>query len=187
MQTLEALLTRYSSSKLTTPAPNKEQLNIAFKAALRAPDHARLRPTRFITVEGEAREALGQCFRAAAEKEQTNLDASQLARSETLALRAPLVVIATTQVSEHPKVPEIEQVLSTGAAVSNLLLALYDQGFGAIWRTGVYAFSPHVKQALGLEAKDHIVGYIYIGTPEASSKSIPELNVDEFVRAWPAE
>jgi nitroreductase len=33
-----------------------------YKGALRAPDHARLRPWKFIEVRGEARERLGKTF-----------------------------------------------------------------------------------------------------------------------------
>jgi len=48
METLHTLLNKISYPKLTSPQPSKEQMDVAYKAAFRAPDHGRLRPWRFI-------------------------------------------------------------------------------------------------------------------------------------------
>ena len=37
--------------------------------------------------------------------------------------------------------------------------------FGSILLTGANAYDPMVKQELGLEEKDSIVGFVYTGTP----------------------
>jgi nitroreductase len=50
MNTIDALLTRNSSPRLTNPIPSEEQLEIAYKCALRAPDHAWIRPWKFIQI-----------------------------------------------------------------------------------------------------------------------------------------
>lgn len=44
MDALTLLTTRKSNKKLTTPAPNAEQLERIFEAAMRAPDHGKLHP-----------------------------------------------------------------------------------------------------------------------------------------------
>ena len=46
------LLTRNSPRELTTPFPSKDEMHEIYEAALRAPDHAWLRPSRFIEVTG---------------------------------------------------------------------------------------------------------------------------------------
>ena len=56
MQALDALLNRVSVPRLLEPAPTAEQREVLFAAAMRAPDHGQLRPWRFLTVEGAARE-----------------------------------------------------------------------------------------------------------------------------------
>ena len=56
---LEFLQQRNSSPKLTEPAPGEAQMEQIFRAALRAPDHAWLRPWRFLTISGDRREAFG--------------------------------------------------------------------------------------------------------------------------------
>ena len=52
---------------------------------------------------------------------------------------------------EHPKVPAIEQIISTGCAGQNILLSLNALGYGAIWRTGTFAFNKLISKNLGLE------------------------------------
>ena len=51
METLEAIQTRNSVPLLTDPAPTSEEMSEVYKGALRAPDHARLRPWKFIELE----------------------------------------------------------------------------------------------------------------------------------------
>ena len=62
MNAIELLLSRKSHNKLIEPAPNETQLEIMFNAALRAPDHACLRPWRYRVYSGDGLEQLGECF-----------------------------------------------------------------------------------------------------------------------------
>ncbi len=57
---LRFLQNRNSAPRLTEPAPSATQMQEIFRAALRAPDHAWLRPWRFITIAGERRQAFGE-------------------------------------------------------------------------------------------------------------------------------
>ncbi len=47
---------------LTDPAPTSEEMSEVYKGALRAPDHARLRPWKFIEVRGDSRDKLAKIF-----------------------------------------------------------------------------------------------------------------------------
>ena len=62
MDALTLLQERNSAPKLTEPGPSADQINTLIRAALRAPDHARLRPWRFLLIEGQARHDLGDVF-----------------------------------------------------------------------------------------------------------------------------
>ena len=73
MDTLTAIQTRNSIPHLEGPAPTHEQMLEVYKGALRAPDHARLRPWKFIEVRGEARERLGKTFLETANSLEENL------------------------------------------------------------------------------------------------------------------
>lgn len=185
-QALALIESRQSVGLLNEPAPSQAELSQAIQAALSAPDHHRLRPWRFLQVQGEARHALGKALLAAVEAAgETN--PAQLERTPNLPLRAPLILIAVVDTKQHPKVPVVEQVLSMGAAVQNLLLVLQAQGYGTMWRTGGVAESPVLKQRLGLKAEDEIAGFIYIGTPAKSVPPRERLAVQDYLHVWSGE
>jgi nitroreductase len=64
------------------------------------------------------------------------------------------------------------------------MLAAHAQGYGAMWRTGEPAYDPGVKQALGLEPTDAIIGIIYIGTRVGGASPLPRPVAEEFVTRW---
>ena len=174
---------RQSIGHLIEPAPNAEQLEKAFQAALTAPDHHRLKPTRFVVVPEVEREAFGELLsRALADTGQT--EEAQLERVKHHPFRAPLLVLALTQLQDHPKVPHFEQILSSGAAVQNFLLSLQVQGFSTMWRSGVVVESKLFKQALGLSEQDLISGIIYIGTAVKAIPPRAEIVSADFVSQW---
>lgn len=174
---------RQSIGHLIEPAPNAEQLENAFQAALTAPDHHRLKPTRFVIIPETEREAFGELLsHALADTGQT--EEAQLERVKHHPFRAPLLVLALTQLQDHPKVPHFEQILSSGAAVQNFLLSLQAQGFSTMWRSGAVVESKLFKQALGLTENDLISGFIYIGTAVKAIPPRAEIQSADFVSHW---
>jgi nitroreductase len=178
---LEGIQSRVSHAILTEPAPTEAQLAECYQAAFRAPDHAYLRPWRFIEVRDEQRETLGQEMARALMEEDPCASEAAIGKALKSPLRAPLVIIAYARIHESPKVPDWEQVVATGCAVQNLITAAYAQGIGAVWRTGPLASSKYLAKSLGLLNTDKIVGFLYLGTPVNSDKVIQELKIDDFV------
>lgn len=185
MDALEALHTRVSAPRLGGEAPDGETLDNILKAALRAPDHALLRPWRFLTVTGEDRYKLGDLFVEAAREDDAELSEPAVEKIRNKPLRAPMMVIAIARITPHPKVPETEQVISAGAAVYGMLVAAHAQGVGAMWRTGSMAYHPRVMKGLGLEPNERLVGYLYLGQVEGRIKPLPELEVSDYFAKWP--
>ncbi|PTV43330.1 nitroreductase [Acinetobacter oleivorans] len=176
---------RQSIGQLIEPAPNADQLELAFQAALTAPDHHRLKPTRFVVIEAEQRGAFGEVLaKALADLGET--DSAQLERVKQHPFRAPLLILALTQLQDHPKVPHFEQILSTGAAVQNVLLSLQVQGFSTMWRSGAVVESNWLKQHLGLQPHDLISGIIYVGTAAKAIAPRADIESKEFVKVWQA-
>jgi nitroreductase len=185
MDALQVLTSRRSPPKLIDPAPTDAQLSEILAAAIRAPDHGRLRPWRFILLRGAARERLGAVLAAALKARAPDVPEDVLARERQKPLRAPLMVVVAASLVEGHKIQVIEQVLAAGAAAQNLVLAAHAMGFGAMWRTGDPAYDPQVKAALGLASGDAIVGFMYLGTPQGRPAIPPnEPGVAEFVREW---
>ena len=145
---MEALLKRSSEPRLEAPAPDPATLENAFACAARAPDHALLRPWRYLIIEGdEALNALGELFAATCGDGASEKEREKRCKK---ALRAPMVIVGVASYQSHPKVPEIEQSMSAAVGMGYLLLALESAGFGGMWRTGAMAHDPAIKRGLGL-------------------------------------
>lgn len=184
MDALDLLLNRVSVTRLVDPAPSAEQLQLMFRAALRAPDHGQLRPWRFLTIDGQARERLGELLAEALRLRQPDACEETLQKPRKMPLRAPLLVVVIARPVPHPKVPEVEQLLAVGCAAHGLLLAAHAQGLGAVWRTGEFAYDRHVAEGLGLTADEQLLGFIYLGTPEGRLRTPPLLEPKDFVSQW---
>jgi nitroreductase len=183
MDALDALLNRVSAPRLCEPAPDAAQRELLFRAALRAPDHGQLRPWRFLTIEGDAREQLGELLARALPAEASP---EALSKARAMPLRAPLLVVVIARVQAHAKGPAQEQVIAAGCAAHGILLAAHAQGIGAVWRTGELAYNAQVAAGLGLAADEQIIAFLYLGTPERELRAVPQVQVSDFVRAWPA-
>lgn len=191
MDAITALQQRVSASKLIAPAPDAAQLEQLFRAATRAADHGNLHPWRFLIIEGEGLVQLGELFARVAASKKVGIAQSELERCKSMTQRAPMIIVVIAQCQDHPKIPQIEQLISAGAAAQNILNASFALGLGAIWRTGDMSYDSDVKQALGLvttsELNEEIVGFLYIGTPAVPVHSPRELTINRFFSKWVGE
>ncbi len=166
MELFDAIASRSTAKSLTGPGPTAEQLARLLEAADHAPDHGRLKPWRFIAVNGADRETFANAVAEARREKVPTFTDEQMQLEREKIRRSPSILVAGCVVRKDiPKVPEIEQVIAVGAAVENLLLAATDMGFGAMWKTGPSAYSARVKTAVGLAADDHIVAILHLGVP----------------------
>ena len=180
MDALENILNRVSARSLVEPHPSKKEMDIVYKAALRAPDHAWLRTSSFIEVKGESLNKLSDIF-VNYGKSVPDISDEVLDKYKNAPYRAPMIIILVNTFKEHPKVPAIEQKLSTATAAQNIMLALNAMKYSCIWRTGKMAFNELIQKELGLDNNQEILGYLYIGTESGEKKKIPNLDIDDFV------
>lgn len=181
---LDFLQRRNSAPKLTGPGPGAQELEQMLRCALRSPDHARLRPWRFLTIAGERRRDFGELLVASLLRSNPDADAQAQEKALNAPLRAPLVIAVMAVIREHPKVPAWEQRLSAGCAAFSLGLAAEALGYAAIWRTGPYAEDVELLRAMGGSENEECVGYIYVGRRDGPAKPLPELNPADFHSAW---
>lgn len=185
MDAWELLNERVSCPKVSAPAPDVAQLDKLLHAALSAPDHGVLRPTRLLVLQGADLNRLGDIFVAANKTQQPELDDAALARIHAKAQRAPMIIVAVAEVTAGHKVPVIEQIMSTACAVEHMMLAAHALGLGAMWRTGDMAHSAAVKTALGFAAKDEIVAFLYLGTPSTAPRPRAQVELASVLRTLP--
>jgi nitroreductase len=161
---LELLLGRTSALKLAEPAPSAEELDVVLRSAVRAPDHGRLRPWRFVVIQADQRERFGELMADSLRARSSDVSPELLQRERAKAMRAPVIVVVAACVRTDRNIPAIEQIASASAAAQNIMLAAHAQGFGAMWKTGAPAYDTAVKRSLGLADADEIIGFMYLGT-----------------------
>ena len=177
---------RRSMGNLDTPAPTRAQIETAIECAATAPDHKKLSPWRFIVTQGDARHDLGRALvdaaQAKAVREGEDLSDKDIKKAQTMPLRAPLIITVVTKIQAHKKVPPFEQLLSTGAAVQNLILALKAQGFSTVWRTGLLCNEPAVKAYFDVGPDDYVTAFVYTGTSPKDEPTRKPIDIEPLVR-----
>lgn len=167
---LEFMRTRRSvpAKLMVGPGPNEKQLRDILEIAARVPDHGKLAPWRFVRYSHAKCDDLGKKILAraqaiAAEKGET-LSAENTAIERNRFNRGAVVIAVISCAKPHPKIPEWEQVLSSGAVAMNMLIAANANGFDAQWLTEWLAFDDSLRIELGLETGEKVAGFIHIGT-----------------------
>jgi nitroreductase len=181
---ISTLLSRASVKLLGEPGPDDAELRVIFEAAVRAPDHGKLRPWRFYVVRGDARRQLSDLFVAGLKRREPGANEAQIEKEREKPLRPPVTIAVAAKIVVGHKIPAIEQTLSAGAAAMNILNAIHALGFAAKWVTGANCYDPEFKREFGLDATDQLIGFIHIGAP--IDKTAPPERPDpaEFVVEW---
>jgi nitroreductase len=169
---LTAIESRASALKLIEPGPTRAHLEQIMRAGVRAPDHGRLRPWRFVVLEGAAREKLGDAMARLSLVKFPQSTPEQLDGERRKVLRAPTIVVAAAHITPG-KIPEVEQILAVAAGVENMVLVAQALGYGAMWKTGAAAYDAQTKAMLGLTERDHIVAFLYLGTTALAGTATP--------------
>ncbi len=170
---------------LGDPAPDDEELEALLTAAMSAPDHGAIRPWRFLSIRGDARNRLADLFEKALKLREPEADDDAVAKFRSKPLRSPLIVAVVAEITEnHPKVPPVEQVVATSCAVQHLLLACEASGYGVVLLTGWPAFDDTVRAGLGFSEKDVTVGFVYIGTPTEPVRKKVRPEASKYLSSW---
>ena len=169
MDLVEAVRTRRSVARLTDPGPSDDEICDMITDAARGPDHGLVRPWRLVLVRGDARNTLGAAFAG----QLSTGDPKERSRASVKPLRAPVLVSIVFTPRGISNVPHWEQLAATACVVNNLMLLLHAQGWGAMWRTGAPCTFETVRDLLGIEHDEQLLGWIYIGTPASETRPSP--------------
>ena len=116
----------------------EEDLKKILAAGIRVPDHGALNPWKIKVIQGKKLEQIDkEIILNEFKKENPN---------------------------DHPKIPEWEMTLSSGAVCMNLLSCAQSLGYAAQWLTEWYAYNNKILEYLSARKDiDKISGFIYIG------------------------
>ena len=135
-------------------------------AALRAPDHGKLIPFRFVVIHHDGLSRLAELFIDYGRRH--GKSGEELERERERAVQAPLVIAIVARVDPSAEMPTHEQWIAVGGAVANLLNALHFLGFGAKALSGLRASDPEISKAFCQES-EQLVGWVSVGTPKSRS------------------
>lgn len=184
---LDYLLSRRSlvakKGQLVEPGPSKGELEEILTVGARVPDHGKLCPFYFIVFEGEARAKAGDVIAKIYAKNNPDQRDDKIEAERERFMRSPCVVGVVYR-ARQGKHPLWEQMMSAGAACQNLILAANASGFGAQWLTEWYAYDDDTRKAFGLDGRDVVAGFIYIGTPAAEAEERERPDLSMIVNHW---
>jgi nitroreductase len=166
MDLFEAIHHRRSHKKVKPDPVPRPLIEKMLDAAAQAPNHYKVRPWRFVVLTGEARHRLGHAMSESLRERHPEYPQEAFDKAHVTPLQAPVVIAVGVDKPTEVKVLEIENVSAAAAATQNMLLAAHALGLGAKWRTGVWAQDAKVKEFLGFQADQHILGFVYVGYPE---------------------
>ncbi|QCE32617.1 nitroreductase [Acetobacteraceae bacterium] len=189
---LEALLARQSVDAPQAPAPQGEILNAILKSALCAPDHGRIRPWRFVVIDGQKNCAiLGKKIAQAAHRQNEEIGEKKLGRLERRFADAPMAIAIGAEYLPDCAIPRSEQEYSVAAGAMNILNALSFSGFGGVWVSGAYGEDAQLRQELGLSEdplKGGLLGFLLVGSEPERMKGLgPKKRpaLEDHVLHWP--
>ena len=181
MTPIQSLLSRISTGALVDPAPTGEALDQIIGAALRAPDHGKLRPWRLVLISGPARAVFAERAIAALLARDPDASMAEQQRMRGKITAPPLIVALGAHIVDGHKIPPTEQIQSVAAAAMNMLNAAHALGFGGKWVTGPNAYDPIVAAELGLQT---LIGFLYLGTPAGPPPALAALDPSDYARVY---
>lgn len=184
MTPMDMLLTRASTDRLTDPAPSDAQLSGILAAAMRAPDHGRLRPWRYVVIRDDARPLMAERIVASMLRLDANAPEFKIEKRRQRFSTMPLILALGMHLRPDDKIPLWEQEMAVGAATMNVLNALYATGFGGVWVSGDVVDDPVLAEDLGFPAPHRLAGFLFIGTPDGEQPAPKRPDPAEFTATW---
>lgn len=131
-----------------------------------APTHRLTEPWRFVVFKGDGLQKLAD-FQAELYKTKSiaagNFNETQYQKLATKPLLASHIIAICLSRDPKESVPETEEVSSVSMAVQNMYLTATAYGIGCYWGSGGVTYMEEAKPFFGLEAKDRLLGFLYVG------------------------
>ena len=195
---LQALHARRTIRSFAPGAVPRESLEEAVRAACTAPAPHHTRPWRFTALTSEAaqrrlRTAMAEAWRADLRRDgadDADID-TRIARSDAVLGAAPVLIVPWLRFDGADHYPEAERaraehemfLLSGGAAIQTLLLALHAQGLASCWISSTLFCQEDTRDALGVDDGWFPLGVVACGRmPEgATSGPRPPIDLADFL------
>lgn len=175
-----------------------EAIEEAVRAACTAPAPHHTRPWEFTAIWSPAAKrrllgAIAQAWREdlAGDGTPASTIGRRIARSDAVLGAAPVLIVPWVRFEGAHPYPDAERagaerdmfVLSGGAAIQNLMLALHAQGYASCWISSTLFCQAESRQALGMPEDRFALGTVAAGPmPVGDAPSRPPIDMDDHLR-----
>ena len=161
-----------------------EQVKDIIQLADWAPTHGKTEPWRFVVYAGNK---VKEFCRNHAELYKTNTAPDTFLQAVYDKLfhngdNASHIVVAYMQRGNLPKIPVLEEIVATGAAVEHILLGATALGIASFLSTGGQTHNQVMKDFLHLRDEDVMIGIIYLGYTNNIPEGKRSIPLDEKVK-----
>ncbi len=135
-----------------------------------APTHKITEPWRFVVFSGDGLKKLAVFISELYKKVATAKGSFEEKKYETLQtkpLMASHVIAIAMKRDEKERLPEVEEIEAVACAVQNMYLTAAAHGVGCYWGSGGVTYFEEAKSFFGLEPRDKLLGFFYIGMPRS--------------------
>ncbi len=170
-------------AKMNGKAVPDEQVKQLLELADWAPTHKHTEPWRFIVYAGQkAKEFVSQhaeLYRKSAAEDKFNNDKYEkiLGNGKNLSH----LIVCIMKRDEQKRVPEIEEISAAAAAIQNILLGATSLGIANFWSTGGMTHTDAMKEFLGLNFDDNVMGLIYLGYSDSEYDGKRVIPIEEKI------
>lgn len=153
-----------------------------------APTHARTEPWRFIVYSGgKVKEFTRQ--HADLYKQHTpeaSFTPQKYQNLDRLGENVSHIVIVWMRREPNHKIPEVEEIAATAAAIQNILIGATANGIASFWSTGGLTHHPAMSEELKLGSEDIVMAILYLGYTDDNfttpKRLIPLENKMEWIK-----
>jgi nitroreductase len=136
-----------------------------------APNHKISEPWRFTVFAGAGLKKLGEFMADQYRNESMKngaFDETKFEKTKRKPLLASHVISIGMKRDEKERLPEIEEVEAVACAVQNMMLTATAHSLGCYWSSGGVTYYEGTKSFFGLETKDKLLGFIFLGYPKSA-------------------
>jgi len=148
-----------------------------------APDHGRSEPWHFSVFTGEGLKSLAS-FQSELYKQEAgeNFKEATYYKLQHQPLKASHIISIGMKRTTTKNIPETEDISAVACAVQNIYLSVTAYGLGGYWTTGGITYNANAKPFFGLDEKDKLLGFFYIGKVAIPSVGATRSPIEEKVR-----
>jgi nitroreductase len=149
-----------------------------------APTHGRTEPWRFVVYSGTK---VKEFCRQHAELYKANTTTENFKQESYDKLlhngdQVSHIIIAIMQRGNLPKIPVLEEIIATSAAIQNILLGATALDIASFLSTGGLTHHQAMKDFLQLRDEDIVMGIIYLGYSDEKTEGKRSIPLDEKVK-----